>query len=100
MYASALEVNLLQSRDVDTPCLDDWGSCGEAVGKSSAGILVHDVLVQCLNKALGIWVCGLVGWGGWCFGSHSLGDPRGSGLVQCCCCCCYVGVGLPFCVVA
>ena len=45
----------MQSRDVDTPSIDDWGSCGQACGKTSAGILVHGILQQCVEVALPNW---------------------------------------------
>jgi len=52
---AAVGVDLLQSRDVDTPSLDDWGSCGQACGKSSCGILCHSVLPQVVNRGLPTW---------------------------------------------
>jgi hypothetical protein len=55
MFATAQEVNLLQAKDTDTPSLDDWGTCGGAAGRTSAGILIHDVLKQCLEIALPKW---------------------------------------------
>jgi hypothetical protein len=55
MYATALSIDLLQSRDVETPSMDDWGSCGEACGKTCAGILIHDVLRRTLEFAFPTW---------------------------------------------
>ena len=55
MYATAMEVNLLQSKDIDTPSLDDWGSCGQACGRTCAGFLVHDLLAQVFSEALPTW---------------------------------------------
>jgi hypothetical protein len=40
---------------VATPSMDDWGSCGEACGKSCAGILIHDVLRRTLEAAFPTW---------------------------------------------
>ena len=35
--------------------MDDWGSCGQACGKTSAGILVHGVLQYCIETGLPSW---------------------------------------------
>lgn len=52
LYASAIEVNLLQSKDIDTPSIDDWGTCGAACGVTSAGILIHNILSRVVREAL------------------------------------------------
>lgn len=46
---------MLQTKDVDRPSLDDWGSCGAACGRTCAGILVHDVLHRALLGAFPSW---------------------------------------------
>ncbi len=55
LYAAAIAVDLLQSRDVAIPSADDWGSCGEAVGRSACGILAHNILHQAFERALPNW---------------------------------------------
>lgn len=55
LFSSAIAIDLFQSRESSVPSLDDWGTCGEAVGRSSLGILCHDVLYQCFSIALPDW---------------------------------------------
>ncbi|CAK0899303.1 unnamed protein product [Prorocentrum cordatum] len=55
MFAAALEVDLLQSRDNVLPSVDDWNSCGFSCGKTALGILCHDVLTSVVQRALPTW---------------------------------------------
>jgi len=55
MFASAVEVDLLLASERLVPSMDDWGSCGEATGRVTLGILVHGILLQCLDIALPDW---------------------------------------------
>ncbi len=55
LFSSAVAVDLLLSRECDVPSLDDWGTCGAALGRESLGILCHDVLYQCFSVALPDW---------------------------------------------
>jgi hypothetical protein len=55
MFATAMEIDLFLSRDVGTPTMDDWATCGNACGKISGGILIHDILRRVLILALPTW---------------------------------------------
>ena len=55
MFASVIENDITQGSDVDKPSLDDWYSCGECCGKTSIGLLMHNVLEDTLNVALPTW---------------------------------------------
>ena len=55
MFASVIENDITQGSDVDKPSLDDWYSCGECCGKTSIGLLMHNVLEDTLNAALPTW---------------------------------------------
>ena len=55
LYSTALRIDLLQSSDVHTPSMDDWGTLGESAAKTSLGMLCHDVLARCLDIALPTW---------------------------------------------
>ncbi len=55
LFSAAIAIDLLQSRDCDTPSLDDWGTCGAAIGRTSLGILCHDVLQRVFSAALPDW---------------------------------------------
>jgi hypothetical protein len=55
LYASALEVDLLQSREAEIPSLDDWYSVSEAASKCTLGIMVHNLLQQVVDIGLPAW---------------------------------------------
>ena len=55
MFSSFIAVDGLQSSDVDKPSLDDWGTCGECCGKTSFGIMLHNILEDIVNAALPTW---------------------------------------------
>ena len=55
LYSSANEIDLLQSKESELPCLDDWGTCGIASGKSALGILCHEVICQVAVDAIPSW---------------------------------------------
>ena len=55
MFASALGIDLCQSRDVAIPSLDDWGTAGAACGASACGMLCHDILLRMFCEALPDW---------------------------------------------
>ncbi len=55
LYSAAIGIDFMQSRDCDVPSLDDWGTCGAATGRTSLGILCHDVLQRTLAAALPDW---------------------------------------------
>ena len=57
LFSSAIEVDLLQSRDCDRPSVDDWGTCGAASGKTPCGLLCHDILSRVFSSALPDWNC-------------------------------------------
>ena len=55
MFSSAIGVDFLQSRDCDVPSMDDWGTCGVVTGRTSGGILCHDLLFRVSVDALPVW---------------------------------------------
>jgi len=55
LFAAAIGVDILQSRDCDVPSQDDWGSCGAATGRTSLGLLCHDLLQRVFAEALPDW---------------------------------------------
>ena len=44
LFAAACKLDILQSSDCRLPSADDWGSCGQSCGRTSLGMLCHDVL--------------------------------------------------------
>ena len=54
MHACCCELDLMTDSN-DHVSLDDWGSCGEAVGKIVCGCLVHSVLPNAHRRALPDW---------------------------------------------
>jgi len=55
MFATACGIDLLMASDVENPSQDDWGSCGEACGCESLGMLCHDMLGQSVADSLPTW---------------------------------------------
>lgn len=55
LFAAAVGIDILQSRECDIPCKDDWGTCGMACGKTSTGILCHGLLAQVFEASLPDW---------------------------------------------
>ena len=55
MCATVMEVDLLGSRETDLPSMDDWLTRGASARRTSAGMLVHDVLTQAFSASLPNW---------------------------------------------
>ena len=56
LYSTAIDADLLMGSDVNQPCVDDWGTCGASGGRMALGMLVHDVLWRCIQRAVSGWV--------------------------------------------
>ena len=55
LYSHLLELDVLMSRDSDTPSLDDWGTALTCAAKVTFGVLCHRLLPQCVTTALPTW---------------------------------------------
>lgn len=55
MFTLCLECDVTLSSDTTKPSLDDWGSALHCGVKVALGILLHELLPQCVDRALPTW---------------------------------------------
>lgn len=54
LFSTAVEADILLAMEKQ-PSMDEWGSCGSAAGKLSAGILIHNLTRRVFDRALPSW---------------------------------------------
>ena len=55
MYNAAVQLDPLMKKDSCRPCLDDWGSCGNAAARCVLSCLTHNLLQQVMVRAFPSW---------------------------------------------
>ena len=55
LFASACKLDLFQSSDCHLPSADDWGTCGESCGRTTLGMLCHNVYGQVFPLGCPSW---------------------------------------------